>query len=82
VAESLHNAPRLELHIPQPPTRAEGRFSFDGLNPGKAGAVRRPDPLTDEKHIRDMPFAFIRVLDDDGNACGPWKPTISVPTLL
>lgn len=82
MTDAIPNAPRLELHIPHPPTRAEGRFSFDGLNPGTAGAVGRPDPLVGEEQIRDMPFAFIRVLDDDGNACGPWKPGIAAETLL
>ena len=34
------NLPRLELHIPEPPSRPDTEVDFRHVNRGKAGAVR------------------------------------------
>lgn len=72
---------RLSLHIPEPLTRPGEPVSFDHLEIGEAGSVRRPDSLAPESAMRDLPYALIRVLDDAGMAVGPWDPHLS-PELL
>jgi 2-oxoisovalerate dehydrogenase E1 component alpha subunit len=72
---------RLQLHIPKPQARPGEPVNFDGLIVPEAGSVRRPEPDACEADMRDMPFALVRVLDEDGRAVGPWAPDIS-PDLL
>ena len=43
----------------------------------EAGAVRRPPPTGSDREMRDMPFELVRVLDDSGQARGPWAPNLS-----
>ena len=76
------NLPRLELHIPEPPTRPGEDVDFTHVNRGKAGAVRRPDIAEHESNMRDLPYELIRVLDDDHKAVGPWDPKLSADTLI
>jgi 2-oxoisovalerate dehydrogenase E1 component alpha subunit len=75
------NLPRLELHIPEPAARPGDRASFAHFDIPPAGLVRRPDSACNEGKIRDLPYALIRVLDDDGAAIGPWNPSLS-PDLM
>ncbi len=72
----------LQMHIPVPPARPGDAPDFSGLMLSPAGAVRRPDPLCDEAAMRDVPFALIRVLDDDGTATDAWNPRLRPETLL
>ena len=71
------NKPRLELYVPTPPARPGGHASFEHLEIPPAGTVRRPDSTCDESEIRDLPYALIRVLDDEGRAVGPWDPMLT-----
>jgi 2-oxoisovalerate dehydrogenase E1 component alpha subunit len=75
------NRPPLALHIPAPAARPGETNRFDDLDLSAAGAVRRPDIAVREAEIRDLPYALIRVLDDDGAAIGPWTPHVS-PDIL
>lgn len=71
----------LHLHIPAPVARPGDQASFEHhVIPG-AGETRRPDVMTDEATMRDLPFELVRVLDDSGNAVGPWDPELS-PDML
>ncbi len=62
----------LQLRIPEPIARPGDRPTFAGLQIDPAGAVRRPPIDAPAADIRDLAFAMIRVLDDDGAAVGPW----------
>ncbi|AKM08942.1 thiamine pyrophosphate-dependent enzyme [Croceicoccus naphthovorans] len=76
------NLPRLELHIPEPPSRPGEEVTFAHVNRGEAGAVRRPDIAVHESEVRDLPYELIRVLDDDDKAVGPWDPKLAPETLI
>ncbi|MBO9601159.1 MAG: 3-methyl-2-oxobutanoate dehydrogenase (2-methylpropanoyl-transferring) subunit alpha [Novosphingobium sp.] len=70
-----------ELHIPAPERRPGERPSFDHLKIPPAGATPRPSPSTPAHELRELPYGLARVLDDAGNAVGPWKPDIDPETL-
>jgi 2-oxoisovalerate dehydrogenase E1 component alpha subunit len=76
------NLPKLELHIPEPPSRPGEEIDFRHVNRGKAGAVRRPDIAEHESNMRDLPYELIRVLDDEARAVGPWDPKLGADTLI
>ena len=76
------SANRLDLHIPEPPARPGDQPRFADLHLSAPGEIRRPDSLTDEAAMRDLPFGFIRVLDDEGQSIGPWAPAIAPEVLL
>lgn len=66
----------LSLHVPQSPARPGGHSDYSHLRFSPAGAVRRPPLDVDPIDIHDLAYSLIRVLDDDGNAVGPWRPDI------
>jgi 2-oxoisovalerate dehydrogenase E1 component alpha subunit len=72
----MSNYPPLELHIPVPQTRPGDAPDFSFLRLQPAGAARRPDVACAEAEMRDMPYALVRVLDDEGSALGPWAPSL------
>ncbi len=76
------NRPRLSLHIPVPPARPGDAPDFSGLHIPEAGSVPRPLVDTPEAELRDLPFSLVRVLDDDQQAVGPWKPHLSPDVLI
>jgi hypothetical protein len=43
--------------------------------------MNRPSSDAPVSALGDLPFALIRVLDDQGNAIGPWNPVLD-PALL
>ncbi|MGE0668712.1 MAG: thiamine pyrophosphate-dependent enzyme [Sphingomonadales bacterium] len=67
----------LRLHIPEPASRPGAEADFSWVKVPAAGSVRRPDPLTPDHEIRDLPYTLVRVLDEDGNARGPWAPALT-----
>jgi 2-oxoisovalerate dehydrogenase E1 component alpha subunit len=71
----------LSLHIPEPAARPGDAADFSHLHLDAAGAVRRPGPAENEAEMRDLPYALVRVLDDQGQALGPWNPHLA-PDLL
>ncbi|HMN21472.1 MAG TPA: 3-methyl-2-oxobutanoate dehydrogenase (2-methylpropanoyl-transferring) subunit alpha [Ottowia sp.] len=66
----------LRLHVPEPTGRPGGKTDFSYLVVTPAGAVRRPSPDTTAANTADLATSLIRVLDDDGQAVGPWAPSI------
>jgi len=72
----------LTLHIPTPPARPGEVASFDHVPLSPAGAIRRPSIDAAEPDLRDLPYVIIRILDDNGDAIGPWNPGIDDETLL
>lgn len=71
----------LNLHIPEPTGRPGGHADFTHVDIGAAGAVRRPPIDTSLGEIRDLAFSLIRVLDEAGNALGPWNLSLDLDTL-
>ncbi len=66
----------LRLHVPEPSGRPGRETDFSFLRRSAAGSVRRPPVDTSHFDTQDLAYALIRVLDDEGNACGPWNPTL------
>ena len=71
----------LRLHVPEPTGRPGKKTDFSYLHLSPAGAIRRPSIDVLPVDTSDMAFALIRVLDEQGNAVGPWAPDIDHPTL-
>lgn len=73
----MSNRPQLHLHVPEPVARPGMAVDFSGMVIPPAGETRRPDALGDEIDMRDMPYGLVRVLNESGDAMGPWVPHIS-----
>ncbi len=74
------NSSPLHLHVPEPTGRPGNVTDFSYLRISPAGAVRRPPIDVLPIETSDLTFALIRVLDEQGNAVGPWAPDISIET--
>ncbi|WP_129648175.1 thiamine pyrophosphate-dependent enzyme [Peristeroidobacter agariperforans] len=75
------NAP-LTLRIPEPAARPGEPVNFSKLRLSAPGAVRRPSLDAEPRAMHDLAYELIRVLDDKGNAVGPWVPEIASATLI
>jgi 2-oxoisovalerate dehydrogenase E1 component alpha subunit len=71
----------LQLHVPEPTARPGQPPDFSWVKLPAAGSVTRPDIGAEPAAIREHAFALIRVLDDNGNAVGPWDPRLDPETL-
>jgi 2-oxoisovalerate dehydrogenase E1 component alpha subunit len=71
----------LSLHVPEPTGRPGCKTDFSYLHVSAAGAVRRPPIDVLPSETSDLASTMIRVLDDDGNAVGPWAPDLDRETL-
>lgn len=72
----------LTLHVPEPTGRPGCKTDFSYLHLSGAGTVRRPAVDVAPADTIDLANTLIRVIDDDGQAVGPWKPEISHEMLL
>src|SRR5579875_1625104 len=77
----MKNTVSLSLHIPTPPARPGDAPDFSGIEMSATGAVPRPAVDVHPSEIRDMAYNLVRVLDDDGQAVGPWNPHVDAETL-
>ena len=77
----MKNTPPLSLRVPEPTGRPGDKPDFSHLQLDDAGAVERPEVSTEPSQMRDMAFRLIRVLDDNGEALGPWNPKLDPDTL-
>lgn len=75
------NLPPLRLHVPEPPARPGDDADFSHISVLPAGVTPRPDNAADSGTLRDMAYGLVRVLDDEGQAVGPWNPRLS-PDLM
>ena len=66
----------LRLHVPEPTGRPGCKTDFSFLSISSAGAVRRPAPDCPAADTADLAQHLVRVLDDDGQAVGPWAPAL------
>jgi 2-oxoisovalerate dehydrogenase E1 component alpha subunit len=71
----------LRLHVPEPTGRPGCHTDFSYLKLSPAGAVRKPPLEVAPVDTGDMVYSLIRVLDDAGQAVGPWAPQVA-PELL
>ena len=72
---------RLSLHIPEPKYRPGDTPNFSYLNIPEAGSLPRPEISVLARELASYTDALIRVLDDSGNAVGPWDPKLD-PEIL
>jgi len=71
----------LSLHVPEPTGRPGCKTDFSYLDLSPAGAVARPPVDVRYQDTADIASSLIRVLDDEGNAVGPWDPQLDRDTL-
>lgn len=71
----------LRLHVPEPTGRPGQATDFSYLLLSPAGEVRKPPIDVLPTDTRDLAYSLIRVLDDDGNAVGPWAPDLDIETM-
>ncbi len=75
----IASGPVLQLRIPEP---ARGHHPADPVPfISAAGEMRKPDLDEKVERIALMRKQLVRVLDDHGNAVGPWTPALDVDQL-
>ena len=72
----MADASRLSLHVPEPSVRPGGQADFSHVGIAPAGEARRPPIDVDAAEIRDLAYTLIRVMDDEGEAVGPWAQSL------
>jgi 2-oxoisovalerate dehydrogenase E1 component alpha subunit len=75
------NAPKLELHVPEPAFRPGDTPDFSSLKVPAAGAAPRPDTNVPAVETYELTTALVRVLSDDDRAVGAWDPKLDPDTL-
>src|SRR5580704_10436209 len=69
------------LHLPRAPARPGEAPDFSYVQISPAGAVARPDVNARARDIESLSVNLVRVLDDAGNAVGPWHPHLDAAEL-
>ncbi len=77
----MTNRPALRLHVPEPSGRPGHETDFSYLHLSPAGQVRRPPVDASPASTSDLAYSLVRVLDDKGQAVGPWAPEIGTDQL-
>ena len=77
----MKNSFPLQLHVPEPAARPGQPPDFNWVKVPPAGSVTRPDISVEPGAIREHAYALIRVLDENGDAVGPWDPKLDPETL-
>ena len=75
------NSQPLSLRVPEPSGRPGDAPDFSHLKLDVAGAVDRPPVDARPVQMLELAFRLIRVLDDEGQAVGPWNPRLDPETL-
>jgi 2-oxoisovalerate dehydrogenase E1 component alpha subunit len=65
---------RSRLHLPKAPARPGEAPDFSYVQLSPAGAVFRPDITARARDMMALSVELVRVLDDTGDALGPWHP--------
>ncbi|HTN65614.1 MAG TPA: 3-methyl-2-oxobutanoate dehydrogenase (2-methylpropanoyl-transferring) subunit alpha [Burkholderiaceae bacterium] len=71
----------LHLHVPEPTGRPGRETDFSYLHLSPAGELGRPPIDVAPSDTASLATGLVRVLDDAGQAIGPWRPDID-PALL
>ena len=69
------------LHLPKAPARPGEKPDFSYVELSEAGAVGRPDVTTRARDMLPLVVELVRVLDDAGEAVGPWNPHLEADEL-
>jgi 2-oxoisovalerate dehydrogenase E1 component alpha subunit len=69
------------LHLPTPPARPGEAPDFRYVDLSPAGAVDKPQVNARARDIENLSVELVRVLDDSGEAVGPWHPHLDVADL-
>jgi len=75
------NRPALSLHVPEPPARPGDEPDFSWVKVPAAGSAPRPDVTATAPETHPLCYGLIRVLDESGQAVGPWNPRLD-PEML
>ena len=75
------NAPKLELHVPEPPFRPGDTPDFSSLSIPAAGSAPRPDTSAPAAKTHPLTTHLVRVIDEKHKAVGPWDPKLDPDTL-
>jgi 2-oxoisovalerate dehydrogenase E1 component alpha subunit len=75
------NAPKLALHVPEPPFRPGDTPDFSSLKIPAAGATPRPDVAATAAETHPLTTQLVRVLGEDNKVVGPWDPKLDAITL-
>src|SRR5690348_9487447 len=75
------NAPKLELHVPEPAFRPGDTPDFSSLGIPAAGEAPRPDTSVPASETHPLTTALVRVLGGDHKAVGAWDPKLDPDTL-
>ncbi len=78
----MKNTVSLSLHIPEPAWRPGDPVDFRGMRAPPAGVLPRPDIRCGAEDTHDLAHGLIRVLDDEGEAVGPWAPKVPAEVLV
>ncbi|HXI86744.1 MAG TPA: 3-methyl-2-oxobutanoate dehydrogenase (2-methylpropanoyl-transferring) subunit alpha [Parvularculaceae bacterium] len=65
------------LYVPEPSCRPGDKPDFSRIEVSTAGAVRRPPVDVAPEEIGDLAHSLIRVMNDKGEAVGPWAEKLS-----
>jgi 2-oxoisovalerate dehydrogenase E1 component alpha subunit len=77
----MKNTVGLSLHVPEPNCRPGDKPDFSGLRLAAAGEAPRPAVAAAPETFRELAYSLIRVLNDEGEAVGPWAPRLDVDVL-
>lgn len=77
----MKNTVGLSLHVPEPNCRPGDKPDFSGLKLAAAGEAPRPAVTAAPETFRELAYSLIRVLNDEGEAVGPWAPRLDVDVL-
>ncbi len=75
------NLQPLTLHVPEPKFRPGDAVDFVDIDVPPAGSAPRPDTADRPDSFAPLAYTLIRVLDDEGQAVGPWNPRLSPDAL-
>jgi 2-oxoisovalerate dehydrogenase E1 component alpha subunit len=78
----MKQEPALTLHIPEAHFRPGDKADFGYLKLPKAGTAKRPATNASAAETRELAFGLVRVIDDNGDAVGPWNPSLSADVLV
>ena len=70
------------FHVPVPKGRPGEAADFSEIFIPPAGKLAKPEPDVNPDAIRDYAFDLIRVLDENDDGVGEWKPRLSPAELL
>jgi 2-oxoisovalerate dehydrogenase E1 component alpha subunit len=69
------------LHLPRVPARPGEAPDFSYVQLTPAGAVQRPEISARARDMTALSVELVRVLDDGGQALGPWNPHLDASEL-